>query len=341
MKIRTLGIAMVCAASLVLAACGGKSGGAKSDHLTIKFTSVTTQDMPKGKAIEHFKKLVEERSQGKIKVETYHNSTLFKDKEETEALQNNSVQLAAISLAKFGPMGLKEFELFDLPYLFNDFNDVHKVTQGPVGAEMMKLTEPKGVTGIAFWDNGMKSMSANKPLKTPEDYKGLKMRIQSSKVIDAQMRSVGALPQVMPFSEAYQALSTGVVDGTENPWSNMLTQKMHEVQKHASVTNHGILAYLVVANTKFWKGMTDEQRKIVQDALKEATDYTNKIAQEENDKALETIKASGKTEIYTPTAEERLALKKAMVAIHAEVDAKVGGGWLKKMYDAVGFDPNK
>ena len=329
----------VCASALVLAACNKKE--AKKDNLVIKFTSVTTQDSPKGQGIELFKKLVEERSQGKIKVETYHNSTLFKDKEEAEALQSGTVQLAGLSLAKFGPLGIKEFELFDTPYLFNDFNDVHKVTQGPVGAEMMKLVETKGLKGVAFWDNGMKLMSANKPIHTVEDYKGLKMRIQSSKVIDLQMKSIGALPQVMAFSETYQALSTGVVDGTENPPSNMLSQKMHEVQKHASLTNHGILGYLVVANKKFWDGMSDEQRTIVQAALKESTDFTNKIAQEENDKALAQIKASGKTDVYTPTADERLALKKAMVTSHKDIDAMVGGGWMQKMYQAVGFDANK
>lgn len=320
-----------------LTACGG----AKSDKLVIKFNSVTTQDTPKGKAMELFKKLAEERSQGKIKVETYHNSTLYKDKEETEALQNGAIQLTAVSLAKFGPMGLNQFELFDLPYLFNNFDDVHKVTQGPVGQEMMKLVEPKGIKAIGFWDNGMKIMSANKPLKTPTDYAGLKMRIQSSKVLDAQMRAVGALPQVMPFSETYQALSTGVVDGTENPPSNMWTQKMHEVQKHASLTNHGILGYMVVANKKFWDGMTPEQKTVVEGALKEATDYANKIAADDNAADLAKIKAAGKTTIYTPSDEERIALKKAMLPVHKATDERIGGGWLQKIYTAVAFDPNK
>ena len=336
MKLAKIGLVAFCAAAVALTGCGKKN-----DNLVIKFTSVTTADTPKGKAIELFKKLVEERSQGKIKVEAYHNSTLYKDKEETEALQNGAVQFAAISLAKFGPLGVNAFELFDLPYLFNDFNDVHKVTQGPVGAEMMKLIEPKGIKAITFWDNGMKIMSANKPLHTPEDYKGLKMRIQSSKVLDAQMRAIGSLPQVMPFSETYQALSTGVVDGTENPPSNMWTQKMHEVQKHASMTNHGILGYMVVANKKFYDGLTPEQKTIVDGAMVEATALANKIAQEENDTSLAKIKESGKTTIYTPTPEERLALKKAMVTSHAEADARIGGGWMKKMYDAVGFDANK
>lgn len=340
MKLVKFGLVAMCSAAIAL---GGLSGCGKkgSDNVVIKFNSVTTQETPKGKAMELFKKLVEERSQGKMKVETYHNSTLYKDKEETEALQSGALQMASPSLAKFGPMGLNAFELFDLPYLFNDFADVHKVTQGPVGAEMMKLVEPKGIVGVAFWDNGMKLMSANKPLHKVEDYKGLKMRIQSSKVLDAQMRSIGTLPQVMPFSEVYQALSTGVVDGTENPPSNLFTQKMHEVQKHASVTNHGILGYMVVVNKKFYDGLKPEQKAIFDGAMKEATDYANKIAQEENDQALEKVKASGKTTVYVPTADERLALKKAMVTIHAEQDARIGGGWLKKIYDAVGFDANK
>lgn len=337
MNTKFLKMALLATAIAGLTACGG----AKSDKLVIKFNSVTTQDTPKGKAMELFKKLAEERSQGKIKVETYHNSTLYKDKEETEALQNGAIQLTAVSLAKFGPMGLNQFELFDLPYLFNNFDDVHKVTQGPVGQEMMKLVEPKGIKAIGFWDNGMKIMSANKPLKTPTDYAGLKMRIQSSKVLDAQMRAVGALPQVMPFSETYQALSTGVVDGTENPPSNMWTQKMHEVQKHASLTNHGILGYMVVANKKFWDGMTPEQKTVVEGALKEATDYANKIAAEDNAADLAKIKAAGKTTIYTPSEEERVALKKAMLTVHKATDERIGGGWLQKIYTAVAFDPNK
>ena len=344
-----IGLIALCAASAALSACGKKDAapstvtGRKSstDQMVVKFSSVTTQETPKGKAMELFKKLVEERSQGKIKVETFHNSTLYKDKEEAEALQAGSVHFVGLSLAKFGPLGIKEFELFDLPYLFNNFNDVHKVTQGTVGQEMMALVETKGLKGMAFWDNGMKIMSANKPLKSPEDYKGLKMRIQSSKVIDAQMRSIGALPQVMPFSEAYQALSTGVVDGTENPPSNLYTQKMYEVQKHASMTNHGVLGYLVVTNKKFWDGLTPEQKTLFEGAMKEATELANKVAAEDNAADLEKVKASGKTTVYTPTPEERLALKKVMVTTHKEIGEKTGGGWLEKIYAAVGFDANK
>lgn len=334
----------LCIVSFMMSSCSKKNTtdtDASAKQMIVKFSSVTTQDTPKGKAIELFKKLVEERSEGKIRVETFHNSTLYKDKEEAEALQAGSIHFVGLSLAKFGPLGIKEFELFDLPYLFKDLNDVHKVTQGSVGLEMMALVEPKGLKGLAFWDNGMKIMSANKPLAKVEDYKGLKMRIQSSKVIDAQMRAIGVLPQVMPFSEVYQALSTGVVDGTENPPSNMYTQKMHEVQKYASVTNHGILGYLVVSNKKFWDGLTHEQKILFETAMKDATELANKVAAEDNALDLEKIRASGKTTVYTPTTEELLALKKTMITIHQDVGNKIGGGWLEKIYAAVDFEINK
>ena len=185
--------------------------------IVIKFSHVVAIDTPKGKAAEFFAKRAGELTKGKVKVEVYPNSQLYKDKEEMEALQLGSVQMLAPSLSKFAPLGVKEFEAFDLPFIFDDYTDLHAVTQGAVGQKMLKKLESRGITGLAFWDNGFKVMSANKPLKSVEDYKGLKMRIQSSKVLDAQMRSVGALPQVLAFSETYQALQTGVVDGTENP----------------------------------------------------------------------------------------------------------------------------
>ncbi|WP_373277220.1 DctP family TRAP transporter solute-binding subunit [Aquaspirillum serpens] len=214
-----------------------------ASEIVIKFSHVVAQDTPKGKAAEHFKKLAEERTKGKVKVQVYPNSQLYKDKEELEALQLGAVQMLAPSLAKFGPLGVKEFEVFDLPYIFDDYKDLHKVTEGPVGKQLLGKLQTKGITGLAFWDNGFKAFSANKPLKAPADFKGLKMRIQSSKVLEEEVRALGALPQVMAFSEVYQALQTGVVDGTENPISNFYTQKMHEVQKHLTLSNHGYLGY--------------------------------------------------------------------------------------------------
>ncbi|MDO8419032.1 MAG: TRAP transporter substrate-binding protein [Rubrivivax sp.] len=309
--------------------------------LVIKFSHVVAQDTPKGKASEFFAKRAGELTGGKVKVEVYANSTLYKDKEEMEALQIGAVQMLAPSLAKFGPLGAREFEVFDLPFIFDNSDELHKVTTGPVGAQLFAKLETRGIRGLAYWDNGFKSFSANKPLKSPDDFKGLKMRIQSSKVLEAQMRAVGALPQVMAFSEVYQALQTGVVDGTENPHSNLYTQKMHEVQKHMTLTDHGYLGYAVITNKKFWDGLPADVRGQLETAMKEATVFANKIAKEENDGALEKVKASGKTQVYTPTPAERMALKKAMVKVHTEMESRIGKDTIEAVYKATGFDPGK
>ncbi|MBK8337145.1 MAG: TRAP transporter substrate-binding protein [Sterolibacteriaceae bacterium] len=312
-----------------------------AEPIVIKFSHVVAAETPKGKAAEFFKKRADELTKGKVKVEVYPNSQLYKDKEEMEALQLGAVQMLAPSLAKFGPLGVKEFELFDLPFIFDDSNDLHKVTQGTVGQSLLKKLEPKGITGLAFWDNGFKSFSANTPIKTPDDLKGKKMRIQSSKVLEEQMRSVGSIPQVMAFSEVYQALQTGVVDGTENPISNLYTQKMHEVQKHLSLTDHGYLGYAVIVNKKFWDGLPADVKGQLETAMKDATVFANKIAQEENNAALEGVKKSGKTTVYAPTKEERLAFKRAMVPVHQKMEGRIGKETIQQVYKETGFDPSK
>ena len=322
----------------LLVSCAAWSAGAQT---IIKFSHVVAVDTPKGQAALFFAKRAGELTKGKVKVEVYANSSLYKDKEEMEALQIGSVQMLAPSLAKFGPLGVKEFEAFDLPFIFDDTADLHKITQGPVGASLMAKLDAKGIHGLAFWDNGFKSFSANTPLKMPADYKGKKFRIQSSKVLDEQIRSVGGIPQVMAFSEVYQALQTGVVDGTENPISNFYTQKMHEVQKHLTLTNHGYLGYAVIVNKKFWDGLPADERGQLEQAMKESTVYANKIAQAENDKALAGVRASGKTTVYEPTKEERLALKKAMASVHVKMADRVGKDMLQQIYKATDFDPTK
>jgi C4-dicarboxylate-binding protein DctP len=307
--------------------------------LVIKFSHVVASDTPKGKASEFFAKRAAELTKGKVKVEVYANSTLYKDKEELEALQLGAVQMLAPSLAKFGPLGVKEFEVFDLPFIFDNYDDLHKVTQGQVGKTLLAKLEAKGIHGLAFWDNGFKSFSANKPLRTPDDFKGMKMRIQSSKVLEAQMRAVGSLPQVLAFSEVYQALQTGVVDGTENPHSNLYTQKMHEVQKVITLSDHGYLGYAVITNRKFWEGLAPDVRAALEQAMKDATEYANRIAREENGEALANVRKSGKSQIIALTAQERLALKKAMIKVHKEMESRVGKEILAEVYKETNFDP--
>jgi len=307
--------------------------------IVIKFSHVVAVDTPKGKGAEEFKKLAEERTKGRVKVEVYPNSSLFKDGEEMEALQLGSVQMLAPSLAKFGPLGVREFEVFDLPFMFDSYDELHKVTDGPVGAGLFKKLESKGIVGLAYWDNGLKVMSANKPLRMPEDMKGLKMRIQSSKVLGDQMKALGAIPQVMAFSEVYQAMQTGVVDGSENTPSNMFTQKHHEVQKYTALTNHGYIGYAVIVNKKFWDGLPADIRTTLEGAMKDATKFANDIAKKENDDALEGIRKSGKSEVIVLTDAQKAAWKKALVSVHKENESRVGKETLDAVYKQTGFKP--
>lgn len=305
--------------------------------IVIKFSHVVAPDTPKGKGAQRFKELAEQRTGGKVKVELYPNSQLYKDKEELEALQLGSVQMLAPSLAKFGPLGVKEFEVFDLPFIFKDADAFRAITEGQLGADLFKKLESKGIKGLAYWDNGFHIMSANKPLHTVADFKGQKMRIQSSKVLDAQMRALGAIPQVMAFSELYQALQSGVVDGTEGVPSNFYTQKIFEVQKHMTLSNHGHLAYAVIVNKPFWDGLPADIRTALTGAIKDATVYANAIAATENNQALEKIKASGKTTVYSLTAAETTEWKKALMPVHKEMESRVGKATIEAAYKATGF----
>ena len=269
-------------------------GAQAQTPIVIKFSHVVAADTPKGKAALRFKELAEKATNGRVRIDIYPDSQLYKDKEELEALQLGAVQMLAPSVAKFGTFGVREFDVFALPYIFPSREVLNQVTQGPIGRDLLKKLEPKGITGLAFWDNGFKVMSANKPLHRPADFKGLKMRIQASRVLDAQMRALGAIPQAMPFSEVYQALKTGFVDGTENPPSNFKTQLMDEVQTNLTVSNHGYLGYAVIVNKKFWDGLPDDIRAALEGAMRQATLYANEIAQRDNERDLADIRKEAK-----------------------------------------------
>ena len=303
-----------------------------TDPIVIKFSHVVAPNTPKGKAADYFKKLAEERTKGRVKVEVYPNSQLYKDREEVEALQLGAVQILAPSLSKFGPLGVRAFELFDLPYIFPNKETLYRVMDGDIGKKLFGQLEPKGIIGLAYWDNGFKHMSANRPLRTVDDFKGLKMRIQSSKVLEAQMKALGANPQVMAFSEVYSALQQGVVDGTENPMSNLYTKKMHEVQKHLTLSQHGYLGYAVIVNKSFWDGLPADIRKILDKAMQEATDYERDIAQKENDDALAAVRKAGTTEIYVLPLEERIKWWKALLPVHKEFEDKIGRDLIQAAY---------
>ncbi|GLR98229.1 C4-dicarboxylate-binding protein DctP [Bradyrhizobium liaoningense] len=252
---RTL-LAAVAAAAVLLAPAIAQA----QSPVVIKFSHVVANDTPKGKGALKFKELAEKYTDGKVKVEVYPNSTLYKDKEEIEALQLGSVQMLAPSTAKFAPLGIKEFEALDLPWLFRDDQTYASAMKGTIGKWLFQKLEAKGITGLAYWDNGFHMLSANRPLMKPTDFQGLKFRISGSKVADQYLRIMGSIPQIMAFSEVYQALQTGVVDGCENTASNYLTQKFYEVQKDITVSYHAHLQYAVIVNSKFWSGLPPDIR---------------------------------------------------------------------------------
>ncbi|EHR01923.1 DctP family TRAP transporter solute-binding subunit [Bradyrhizobium sp. WSM471] len=292
--------------------------------IVIKFSHVVANDTPKGKGALKFKELAEKYTDGKVKVEIYPNSTLYKDKEEIEALQLGSVQMLAPSTAKFAPLGIKEFEALDLPWLFKDDQTYSNAMKGTIGKWLFERLETKGITGLAYWDNGFHMLSANRPLMKPADFQGLKFRISGSKVADQYLRIMGSIPQIMAFSEVYQALQTGVVDGCENTASNYLTQKFYEVQKDITVSYHAHLQYAVIVNSKFWSGLPPDIRAQLEKAMNEATDYTNKIAHQENEDALAEIKKTGKTTLHYLTDADRKAWQEAMQPTYKWAKGRVG-----------------
>jgi C4-dicarboxylate-binding protein DctP len=292
--------------------------------IVIKFSHVAAPQAHKSKGAERFKELAERYTNGRVRIELYPSSQLYKDKEELEALQLGAVEMLAPSLSKFGPLGIKAFEVFDLPFLFRDTTDLARITEGPIGRELFDLLEEKGIVGLAYWNNGFKILSANRPLLKPDDLLGLKLRIQSSRVIEEQMTALGAMPQVLAFSEAYQALSSGVVDGTENTPANMYTQKMYEVQKHATLTFHGFLGYAVIVNRDFWKALPADVRENLTRALKEATPYANAEAAKENAESLTAMRETAKTAFHDPNPEELAAWQEALRPVRARMADRVG-----------------
>jgi C4-dicarboxylate-binding protein DctP len=313
---------------------------ARADEpIVIKFSHVVSPDAPKGKAGVLFKQLAEKYTNGKVKVEVYPNSSLYKDKEELEALQLGSVQLLAPSISKFGPLGVREFDIFDLPFLMSDDARARQMMASPMMDELNKKLEAKGVTPLAYWDNGAHVYTANKPLIMPDDFRGMKMRIQGGKVLDAVARQLGAIPQIMAFGELYQALQTGVVDGEDNVPSNIWTQKFYDVQKYLTVSHHGRLTYSLITNSKFWASLPADVRPQLDRAVKETTEFFNATAAKDNADALEKIEASGKMQFHVLTDAEKKAWIAKLMPVHVEMQSRFGKDFIEKIYKASGFTP--
>jgi C4-dicarboxylate-binding protein DctP len=317
------------------AALPAATGATPKPDITLRFSHVVAEETPKGLAANRFKVLVEQRSGGRIGVQVYPNAQLYGDHDEMQALQLGAVDLVAPSLSKFGRIGLPEFELFDLPFLFDDLNAVRRITLGPLGQKLLQGLQRQGLVGLGFFDNGFKQMSANRPLLEPKDFVGLRMRVQASRVIAAQMRALGAKPVTLAFSETRRALASGVVDGTENPVSNFWTQNMHEVQSDLSLTEHGYLGYAVVTNQRFWQHLPAPDRALINQALQESLAFANQIADAQNDQALQALRESGTTRIHRLGAVQRARLRQAVQPVQQQLASRIAPHWMSDLKQAM------
>jgi len=319
------------ALALALTGCGGKDTKATGSDkaLEIKFSHVVAEATPKGKAALKFKELVEKNSNGKIKVSVFPSSSLYGDKEELEQLKADNVQFIAPSVTKL--VGFQPpFQLVDMPFLFKSDQAAYNFYDSAMGQKLLKSLEPQGMLGLAWWPNGAKHFTNSKrPLKSPDDFKGLKFRTQSGGVLDAQFKALGSGSQTMAFAEVYTALNNKTVDGQENTFNNIDTQNYQDVQKYMTVSTHGRLDYVVLTNTKFWNGLSAENKKIIEDAMKESTKYERQLADEENAKSFEKLKNSGKMEIYTLTDEEKEKFVKALEPVYNDYSEKVGKDYIE------------
>ena len=292
--------------------------------VVIQFSHVVAQDTAKGRAALQFKQLAEARSGGRLRVEVHPDSSLYKDREELEALRLGAVQMLAPSLSKLSALGVPDFEVFDLPFLFRDHGAFRAATNGEPGAGLLRRLEPLGLRGLAYWDNGFKVFTANRPLRSPADFPGLRVRVQASRTLVEQMRMLGAEVSVSPLANVHEALRSGRLDGQENVPSNIDTQRLHEAQSHLTITRHGYLAYAVIVNEAFWSRLAAELRELLQAALRDATVFANRIAEQVNAQALARIEASGRVQVHAPGAGELAQWQRAMLPLHT-----TAGAWIK------------
>jgi C4-dicarboxylate-binding protein DctP len=294
-----------------------------ADPIIIKFSHVVAENTPKGQAALKFKELAEKYLPGKVEVQVFPNSQLFGDGKEMEALLLGDVQIVAPSLSKFSKY-TKKLQVFDLPFLFDDIEAVDRFQNSAKGHELLTSMQGKGIVGLGFLHNGMKQLSANVPLRTPADAKGLKFRIQSSDVLEAQFKAVGANPQKLAFAEVYQALQSGVVDGAENPWSNIYTKKFYEVQKYITESDHGVLDYMVVANENWWNGLPEDVRNGLDKAMHEAIAYGNKIARTDDADYRAKVIEAKKAKVIKLTKSEKDQWRNAMKPVWSQFEGEIG-----------------
>ena len=314
---------VVTAAAVFAMSAAFDAGVAAAKEIVIKFSHVVAENTPKGQMANKFRDLVHERLKGRVKVEVYPNSQLFTDGKVLEAMLLGDVQMAAPSLSKFKKY-TKKLQLFDLPFLFKDMDAVDRFQKSPEGQALLKSMESKGIIGLGYLHNGLKQLSAIKPLRVPDDAKGLKFRIMNSDVLAEQFKAVGAIPIKKPFSEVFTLLQTRAIDGQENTWSNIYSKKFFEVQPYITESNHGLLDYMVVTSKEFWMGLPEDIRKELKKALDEAIAFGNKVAMQKAEEDKQKIIASGRSQIIQLKPEERAQWVEKMKPVWKKFEGEIG-----------------
>ena len=310
-----------------IAALGTQIGVAQANcddgEMVIKFSHVTNTDKhPKGIAATLLESRVNEEMNGTACMEVFPNSTLYDDNKVLEALLNGDVQLAAPSLSKFEEY-TKKYRVFDLPFLFKDVAAVDRFQNSETGQALKDAMTRRGLQGLQFWHNGMKQLSANKPLLVPEDAAELKFRVQASDVLVAQFEQLGANPQKMSFKEVYGGLQTKVIDGQENTWSNIYGKKFYEVQDGVTESNHGIIDYLVVTSAEWWDELDPAIKDQFSQILTEVTEERNAASTAVNEENKQNVIAAG-SEVRTLTDEQRAAWVEALKPVWAQFEEDIG-----------------
>jgi len=309
--------------AITIAAIFAAPGQSFAQTITIKFPHDLAPATPKGLGAQYFEKIVEERLPGRVDVEVYPSASLMDDQASLEALAFGEVQMIAISLSKLDRL-TKRFQIFDLPFLFADMEQVEAFQDSAVGRGLLGELTARGIQGVAYWHNGQKQLTASVPLRAPKDADGLEFRIMDSDVLLEQIRAIGGNPQKMPFGEVYQALQMGAINAQENTWSNIYASKFYEVQEYITESNHGYIGYLVAVNPQFWSGLPSDVRKVLDDAVAETTDYVNSIARDVNEEARAAVLSSGKNTLIELTAEERAAWRAAMRPVWDKFTGDIG-----------------
>lgn len=308
-------------------------GTAVAAPIKIRFSHVVSPNTPKGQAADMFARLANERLKGKVEVQVFPNSQLYTDKKVLDALSTGSVEMAAPSTAKFTSW-VPQLQLFDLPFLFKNSDVLYQTIDGKVGKKLFRLLGKKNMLGLAMWDNGFKQIGNNiHEIRKPSDASGIKYRIMSSKVLEAQFKAVGGNPLVMPFSEVYSALEQGVIDGQENTWSNMYSKKFNEVQKYITETNHGYLGYMVVTNAQFWNYLPKDVRMELEAILREVTAWIRENALKINLAQKQKIIDSGTSKVTELTEAEKDEFRKAFKPVHDQFRDVVGGDLIDAVYE--------